>query len=205
MSTAGCRPRASSRSSPSACCDLGVRARQQLAHRGRVAVEPPLGEPQRERGRDEPLLRAVVEVALQPAALGVARLDDPRARGGELVARLGVGERLRGELGEARDALLVAGRERAAARTDETITAPHSRPPSDDRRGDGAAEAERPQPRGELAGQAVVVVDARGPARPPAPEPRRCRRRAARAADRRRVGSPGALQPPTTVASAPSS
>jgi hypothetical protein len=37
-------------------------------------------EPQRERERDEPLLRAVVEVALQPAALGIAGLDDAGAR-----------------------------------------------------------------------------------------------------------------------------
>jgi hypothetical protein len=41
-----------------------------------------------------------VQVALQPPALGVAGLDDARARGGELLARVGVGERLRDELGE---------------------------------------------------------------------------------------------------------
>ena len=52
-----------------------------------------LGEPERERERDEPLLRAVVEVALQPAALLVRGLDDPRARGAQLLdagAQLGL-------------------------------------------------------------------------------------------------------------------
>ena len=43
--------------------------------------------------RDEPLLGAVVQVALQPPALGSAGLDDPRARGAQLLdarAQLGL-------------------------------------------------------------------------------------------------------------------
>ena len=48
-------------------------------------VEPRLGEPERQRERDEPLLRAVVQVALEPPALGVARLDDARTRAAQLV------------------------------------------------------------------------------------------------------------------------
>ena len=38
-----------------------------------------LEHPQVERQADEVLLRAVVQVALDPAARGVARLDDPHA------------------------------------------------------------------------------------------------------------------------------
>ena len=37
------------------------------------------------RQREQPLLGAVVEVALEPAPLGVARLDDPRARHAQIV------------------------------------------------------------------------------------------------------------------------
>ena len=48
----------------------------------------PLGEPQRHPERDEPLLRAVVQVAFQPAALGVARLQQARPARLDLVQRL---------------------------------------------------------------------------------------------------------------------
>ena len=44
-----------------------------------------LGVAQRQSDRDEPLLGAVVEVALDPAALLVAGRDDPRARGLDLL------------------------------------------------------------------------------------------------------------------------
>src|SRR5213078_2248298 len=54
--------------------------------RGRRRVSCALArQPQRERERDEPLLRAVVEVALEPAPLGVLRLDEPVPGGAELV------------------------------------------------------------------------------------------------------------------------
>jgi len=42
-----------------------------------------------------------VEVALEAPAGGIAGLDDARARGGQLVARVGARERERDELGEA--------------------------------------------------------------------------------------------------------
>ena len=55
-----------------------------LAHersgRRRLARELCLEQPERHRDRDEPLLGAVVEVALDPPPLGVGRLDQPRAR-----------------------------------------------------------------------------------------------------------------------------
>src|SRR5437016_12762982 len=45
-----------------------------------MEVWPPLQHRQFERNRDEPLLRAVVQVALDPATLPVARLNDPVSR-----------------------------------------------------------------------------------------------------------------------------
>ena len=71
-----------------------------------------LDQPQVERERDEPLLRAVVQVALEPPALGVAGLDDARARRRQLLVRVGVRQRLRDELGEVAQPLLVALGER---------------------------------------------------------------------------------------------
>ena len=71
--------------------DRELELRRGLIRRGdRLGVlAGPSGEPspdaaQRERDRDEPLLGAVVEVALQPAALLVGRLDDPRPRAADL-------------------------------------------------------------------------------------------------------------------------
>ena len=69
-----------------------------------------------QRERDEPLLGAVVEVALEPAPLGVAGLDDAGARRGQLVVRVGVREGQRDELGELGDAGLGARRERPLVR-----------------------------------------------------------------------------------------
>ena len=68
--------------------------------------------PQVERDRHEPLLRAVVQVALEPPALGVAGLDDARARRGQLLVGVGVRERLGDQLREVAQPLLVALRER---------------------------------------------------------------------------------------------
>src|SRR5438874_1790232 len=51
----------------------------------RIGRQPRLREPQRERERDQPLLRAVVQVALEPAALGRLGLDDARSRTPELL------------------------------------------------------------------------------------------------------------------------
>src|SRR5205823_13484170 len=63
---------------------LLVGAREQLQRlvvaRGRALA----GKAERERQRDEALLRAVVEIALEPPPLCVLRLDEPDARGTEL-------------------------------------------------------------------------------------------------------------------------
>ena len=69
--------------------DLVLRAREHVRV-GRVAARG--REPERDGERDEPLLRAVVEVALDPPPLGVGRGDDPGPRRphlGELRAHLG--------------------------------------------------------------------------------------------------------------------
>ena len=70
---------------------LGGGRRERLAdplERGtgrlRVALGQAAREPHVQRERDEPLLRAVVEVALDPAAGVVGGLDDARARGAQL-------------------------------------------------------------------------------------------------------------------------
>ena len=55
----------------------------------RVAVVRRLAQPaEGQQHGGEPLLRAVVEVALDPLPLGVGDLDEPRARGAQL--RLGL-------------------------------------------------------------------------------------------------------------------
>jgi hypothetical protein len=72
-------PRASSRSSSSADRELVAAPVEELAA-ARVGRELRLCEPKRERERDEALLRAVVQVPLEPAASVVARGDDARPR-----------------------------------------------------------------------------------------------------------------------------
>ena len=88
-------PRASSRSSASASVELLLRAPSSSCV-GRVGILvracPGRGRSV-QRQRDEPLLGAVVQVALQPPALLRAGLDDPGARGAQLLdagAQLGL-------------------------------------------------------------------------------------------------------------------
>src|SRR6266513_2919985 len=68
-----------------------------------------LREPQGEREGDEPLLRAVVEVALEPAAFRVRRLDDARARLADLMLLL----LAVGDLADDRDDLVRGARDHA--------------------------------------------------------------------------------------------
>ena len=65
-----------------------------------VVVDHAVRHPQLKRERDEPLLRAVVQVPLEAAPLGVSGLDDAGARRGELLVRICVRDRLRDEIGE---------------------------------------------------------------------------------------------------------
>ena len=70
-----------------------------------------LGAPDAQQVGDgeQPLLRAVVQVAPEPAALGVGRFDDPRARGregGRLGAALELGRGTGGEDAQRRHVLV---------------------------------------------------------------------------------------------------
>ena len=91
MSTAGWMPRASSRSSSRAARSSAVGLGEELGGAVRLRAELRAGELQREPEREQPLLRAVVEVALEPPPLLVAGADDAGSRGaqlGELRAQL---------------------------------------------------------------------------------------------------------------------
>ncbi len=65
--------------------ELFARLREQLRRSRRVGRQLRLGEAKAESERDEALLCAVVEVPLEPLPLGVAGLDDARARRGQLL------------------------------------------------------------------------------------------------------------------------
>ena len=72
--------------------ELGARRRDQLRGVG-VVADPVLQQAQLQRDRHQPLLRAVVQVALEPPALGVAGGDDPLARCLQLVEpHVGLGQ-----------------------------------------------------------------------------------------------------------------
>ena len=101
-------PRASSRSSSSASAScVGASLEIRAAPPGSCSKLPSKAQLQRER--HEPLLGAVVQVALQPPALGVAGLHDARARARELLVGVGVGQRLGDELGEVAQPMLGPG------------------------------------------------------------------------------------------------
>ena len=87
---------------------------QQLGRPGRVLVELGLGDAQQQRRCDEPLLGAVVEVALQSATLFVAGSNDAGARRLEILAGLRARDRERDEVAERGEAEL--GIRRAADR-----------------------------------------------------------------------------------------
>ena len=153
--------------------ELRLRAPEQLVRLRIAGGQHALAGSQGERDRDEALLRAVVEVALEPAALGVAGLDDARARGGQFAARLGVGERQRDELREVRDPLLRALRERRLPHRRDDHRSPQ--PPAEhDRRAHRRAQPELAQQLGHRAGDALVAVD---PLRPAAVVDHRSQRR----------------------------
>jgi hypothetical protein len=118
---------------------------EEAVHLVRIPGEAVLGEPDRQRQRVQPLLRSVMEVALETPALGVTRLNQPCPRGGELLPRIGVRQRLRDQLGEAREALLGALGQRLLAHVGS-----RKRPPEAavdvDGRGQTRAIAELGQP-----------------------------------------------------------
>jgi hypothetical protein len=90
LSSAGWMPRASSRSSSMASCASSRAWRHQLGRARGIARDPRLGEAEGQGHGDQPLLGAVVEIALDAPALfvgggedalpGVAQVVDPRAQ-----------------------------------------------------------------------------------------------------------------------------
>ncbi len=95
--------------------ELGDALVEQAVDVDRAVVEVPLREPQLHAERDQPLLGSVVEVALDPAALLVADLDEPGP------ARLRLAQRRArppSAAGPPRPACCSGRRPRAAARRD---------------------------------------------------------------------------------------
>ena len=129
MRIAGWIPRASSRSSsrPSASSSLACASSSRRRRGSPGSLR--LGEPKAERERDEALLGAVVEVPLEPPPLGVAGLDDARARRGQLLAGLRVAQRDGDEVRELLEAILDTGVEtRRRRRRSRSRWTPQSRP-----------------------------------------------------------------------------
>ena len=154
------RPRSGSRD--------GFRVRTRAARRARrscpqrhCSTPPParpdsggtrgLGGAQLQSERDEPLLCAVVQVALDPVSRLVGGGDDARAGRRQLGLRLGIRDRSRDKLGELGQTLLRAGRRRVLARRRDEHEAPQTAPDGD-RGADGGADAEllRPAPTSRL-------------------------------------------------------
>ena len=80
MRIGGWTPRANARSSSDRGLEFGVDLVQVRLERRGVGSAAIAGEPKCEPQAEQCLLCAVVQVALDPAALGVGRRDDPRAR-----------------------------------------------------------------------------------------------------------------------------
>ena len=114
-----------------------VRGAAQQRHRRVRVAEALLEHPQLHGERDEPLLRAVVEVALQPPALGARPASRMRTRDALSSARASALSSA-----SATSSAKPASRCSASgpsAPTDATSTSPHVRPPATT----GAATAER--------------------------------------------------------------
>ncbi len=95
--------------------------------------------------RDQALLGAVVQVALDAAAGGIGGGHDPRARGGQRRLGFGVGDRGASQLGEPGQPRFCARWQRRSAR-DATNMTPHSRPST---LTGAPTAARRPDPAGE--------------------------------------------------------
>ena len=87
-------------------------SRRRVPRSSRRRRRPSGGQLQLQRERDEPLLGAVVQVALDAPPRRVGRLHDADAGLGQLAPRLGVGDRLADQLRERAQPQLRARRER---------------------------------------------------------------------------------------------
>ena len=192
-------PRASSRSSASPW----VRSSCAAARTSRAAcgsLSSLRGDhAQPERDRDEPLLGAIVQVALEPQALGVADLHDARPRGGQLLVGVGVGQRLGDQVGEVAEPLLEALGQGVVGGRHRRQHAPQ--PPADgDRRRHCRRDSRRLAPSRRACRSPPRSVRRAAGCRCGPPSGRGCRRRAASFAPTGKRGAPSSLQAPTTVA-----
>ena len=149
-----------------------LQAHRQLVQRGAqlqlraVRVAAQLGErhPQRQRQRHEPLLRAVVQVPLQPPPGLVAGGDDALARRRQRRARVGVRDGRAGQRRERAQPPLGVRRQPVLAQPPGDQRAPDVAR-DDDRRGDGLLDRPADRPARPSA------RDGRWSARPPSPGP----------------------------------
>ena len=147
-------PRASSRSSESPRASSSW-ASVRTSRARQVALELRGDDVQLEGDRDEPLLSAVVQVALEPHPFGVADLDEPRPRRGQLLVGVGIGQSLRDEFGEVAQPLLETV---GQASSDVVAAASTPQPSADgDRRRHRGAVAEAPHGLGQGAARLLVV------------------------------------------------
>ena len=160
MRIAGWIPRASSRSSsrPSASSSLACASSSAAASGS--AGQLRLGEAKAESERDEALLCTIVKVPLEPLPLGVAGLDDARARRGQLLAGLRVCERDGDEVREFLEASLDVGWESLGLVEGDRGGAPES-PGDNDRSRHSRAHARRDHVLLDV-GRLVLQVDPRG-------------------------------------------
>ena len=133
---------------------------------GRRRRRAPPGELERDDGVHEPLLRAVVDVALEPPARLVGGRDDRARDAVSSRAVLGVRDRGRDEVGELREAVLGPWRQRAVGR--DRPRTPQTRPSTTIGAPTDACSPIRAQWRRQ-AGHGLVAVDPSGPPRAPDP------------------------------------
>ena len=141
--------------------ELGPGGPEQRAGGVRVGGQVALDHAELDRERDEPLLRAVMEVALQAPALVHPRLEDPPARGAELLAPLRALEPEGDELGEVAEPALGVGAE-GVGRVGGDEDEPPGPPARDDRRRDRRPVAVVAHHLRGAAAHVGVVVDPRG-------------------------------------------
>ena len=178
---------------------LGDRALQPLGQLAGSGRRRRLRLPQLQGEGDQPLLGAVVQIALDAPARLVGGGHDPRPGGGQRGLRLGVGDRGGDQLGEAGQPRLGVRRQRLL-RADATIMTPHSRPstligtPTAERTPAARGRCRRPR-RG-----VAVVVDPRRPAGLEHQRDARSARRGSTGCRPRRPGAPVLVHVPTIVA-----
>ena len=164
MSRTGCSPRASSRSSSRPAREIVLGRREKLAGGLRIVLELRVDHAQLQGDGDEALLSAVVQVALESPALGVADRHELGTRRGQPLTGVGVGQRLPDEVREVAEPLLEPIRQRLVRRGGRHQRAPQPARNGDRRRHRGAV-AGASQGLGQAPARFVVALHALGGAR----------------------------------------